>query len=107
MVNSSVLIVAHPNSSLVSFGADFVSDMKDALSQLQKAKYSVLCFLVSNISSEELFKLVDLIENKSPALQLIAISNSHSSKNLIEILQKVRLFKILPEYEDPSFEEVT
>lgn len=107
MINSSVLIVAHPNPSLVSFGADFVPTMKEAISRLQSSKYSVLCFPVDLLSSEELTNLAKLSEDKLKAPQLIGIVNSQSYRALIETLQKINFFKIFESYDDASFEEVT
>jgi two-component system NtrC family sensor kinase len=101
-VKSSVLIVGHPNSELVSFGADFCSTDLEAMDKLTLpgAYLTIVVRLThSVIQNPEEFLL--RLKNTCILSQIIFIHDERFQDLLLKLIE-IPIFKILPDFAEPS-----
>lgn len=103
-VRSSVLVVGHPSSDPISFGADSAPDFAVARELVNGARYSVIVTSCSSANSDRVSELLELVGTLSPLSQLVIVQNDTPAEALRRIINVGSVFRILPSFDDPNFD---
>lgn len=103
-LRSSVLIIGHPDSETVAFGADFASSFTQAQTMLGDFHYPVVALASSDSLAKDAFKWLEFANGVSPLSQRVIIQNDTAADDLRRLINTGSVFKVLSSFKDPRFE---
>jgi two-component system NtrC family sensor kinase len=103
-IRSSVLVIGHPNSNSISFGADFANDFDSAREPLDNGRYAVIVLPCSAETADRALELLEFVSASSPLSQRVIIENDTPPDLLRRIINAGSVFRILPSFEDGNFD---
>jgi signal transduction histidine kinase len=103
-IRSSVLVIGHPNSNSISFGADFASDFESAREPLDNGRYAVIVLPCSAQTADRALELLQYVSASSPLSQRVIIENDTPPDLLRRIINAGSVFRILPSFDDANFD---
>ncbi len=105
-LHSSVLIIGHPDPSLISFGADFASSMEEATSMnLLEKSYSLIAFEMDGKDHLRQIHFLRQVQESSPRTRFILVVGDAQRDLVSELSCHGSLFKVLPSFLSHEFEE--
>lgn len=103
-LRASVLIIDHPNTASIAFGADFASNFAEAQSALSSFKYPVIALPTSSALDADALSFLEYASQVSPLSQRVVIQNDTSTEELRKIINTGSVFRILSSFGDPRFD---
>lgn len=103
-LRSSVLIIAHPNTQAIAFGADFALGFEEAKAAIDEFRYPVIAMPSAQRGSREALEFTAYVNGASPLSQRVVIQNDTSAEDLRKIINAGSVFRILTTYDDPKFD---
>jgi two-component system NtrC family sensor kinase len=103
-LRSSVLIIAHPDTSKIEFGADFAKATDAAEKMLKDFKYPVIVVPSEKTSAAKALALLEFVNLASPLSQKVIIQNDTNAEDLRKMINTGSVFRILASYDDAKFE---
>ncbi len=104
-LNSSVLILNHPQPQAVDFGADVVTSPALMLAAIAQHNYQVVAISLDSLDAQDLKDLLSGIHAQIPLAQRIYISAHPNLDSLQTCLQMGPAFKILANWDEPVFSQ--
>ena len=97
-MNSSILIVGHPNPKTVEFGADFTDTFQKAITELNENKYPVVVASAALVGDR--FEFLKSVRELTPDTQTVLVGSGLSPVELQKIINAIGVFKVIPEFEE-------
>ena len=104
-LNSSLLFIGTQGKAADELGADCVLSIEEVESRLVDNRYSVIILAMNSQLMQHDSQIIDLISTHNPHAQTVLIHGGLPTPQLLEIVNKLRPFKVVADVDQKVFKE--